>query len=43
VVISECQVEESMFTPLQKGDSVFKLDARGARTNRSLFVSGDPE
>jgi hypothetical protein len=36
-------VEESMFTPVRRGDPVFKLDPRGARTNRSLFVSHDPE
>src|ERR1039458_2509073 len=36
-------VEESMFTPLRRTDRVFQLDPRGARTNRSLFVSHDPE
>jgi hypothetical protein len=36
-------VEESMFMPLRRTDQVFQLDPRGARTNRSLFVSHDPE
>jgi hypothetical protein len=36
-------VEESMFIPLRRTDRVFQLDPRGAPTNRSLFVSHDPD
>ena len=36
-------VEQSMFTPMLTTDRVFKLDPQGAPTNRSLFVSQDPE